>query len=108
WALKSYQTFEELSSDRDSGVSMLQLRTFSRTGTVSIPDWATSLGASRMNRTVNGGGATTPGVSRPTMFASGFTIVVPRIDTTIYLSYLAARFQKAGGKFAPANHLEDL
>ena len=31
------------------------------------------------------------------IFASGFSLRVPLLDTTIYLDYLASRFQKAGG-----------
>ena len=31
-------------------------------------------------------------------FASGFSLRVPLMDTTIYLDYLAARFRKAGGE----------
>ena len=48
WALESYEVFRELSRDPHSGVSMIELRTFSRTGEIEIPPWAISLGARRL------------------------------------------------------------
>src|SRR4051812_12840242 len=48
WALESYEVFRELSRDSRSGVSMIELRTFSRTGEIAIPQWANSLGARHM------------------------------------------------------------
>ena len=74
---------------------MIELRQFSRTAKIQIPGWANSLGASAVATAL----CAVP--NRPQAgcynFASGFALTVPLIDTTIYLDYLAARFQKAGG-----------
>ncbi|MFL6514299.1 MAG: FAD-dependent oxidoreductase [Chthoniobacterales bacterium] len=107
WALKSYHTFQTLCSNQDSGVSMMELRTFCRTGTVSIPSWAAALGASLIEIADRGLVASSH-PQRAKMFAGGFTLEVPLIDTTIYLNYLADRFRGAGGKFGPHAHLENL
>ncbi len=64
---------------------MIDLRQFSRTGEIQIPDWAIPLGAA----------AVATGL-RP-VFKSGFSLRVPLTDTTIYLDYLAARLLRAGG-----------
>jgi D-amino-acid oxidase len=41
-------------------------------------------------------------------FASGFSLRVPLMDTTIYLDYLAARFHKAGGEIQANVRFEKL
>src|SRR5260370_42276687 len=41
-------------------------------------------------------------------FSSGFSITVPLMDTTIYLDYLANRFQKAGGSINQSVRFEKL
>src|SRR5260370_34649096 len=41
-------------------------------------------------------------------FSSGFSITVPLMDTTIYLDYLAKRFQKAGGSINESVRFEKL
>src|SRR6266550_6129955 len=46
WALATYKILVDLTKDPRSGVSMIELRQFSRTGEIRIPDWANSLGAS--------------------------------------------------------------
>jgi len=94
WALQTYKVLVDLTKDLHSGVSMIELRQFSRTGEIQIPDWAIPLGAS-----------VTPTV---TTFKSGFTLNVPLMDTTIYLEYLANRFIKAGGGVNANVHLEKL
>ena len=86
WALETYRTLVDLERDSRAGVTMIELRQFSRTNEIEIPDWAIPLGAS----TVATGG-------RPA-FKSGFRITVPLMDTTIYLDYLAKRFVNAGGE----------
>lgn len=86
WALETYRALIDLTRDPRSGVSMIDLRQFSRTGEIQIPDWAIPLGAA----------AVATGL-RP-VFKSGFSLPVPLMDTTIYLDYLAARFEKAGGE----------
>lgn len=79
WALESYDVFRQLSQDPRSGVSMIELRAFSRAGKIAIPSWATKLGAQ-----ANG--------------TSEFVMTVPLTDTTIYLDYLQRRLANAGGK----------
>jgi len=95
WALETYKALVDLTRDPRSAVSMIELRQFSRTREIQIPDWAHSLGASVIS--------TAPFVMSSevetslNIFSSGFALTVPLMDTTIYLDYLAARFQKAGG-----------
>ena len=85
WALETYKALIDLKGDPRSGISMIDLRQFSRTGEIQIPDWAIPLGAA----------AVATGL-RP-VFKSGFSLRVPLTDTTIYLDYLAARLLRAGG-----------
>src|SRR6266550_390616 len=40
WSLDTYNTLRLLADTPATGVSMIELRTFSRTGTIQIPDWA--------------------------------------------------------------------
>jgi D-amino-acid oxidase len=86
WALQAFAVLADLVRVPGSGVSMIELRRFSRTKEIEIPDWAIHLGAS----------AVATGL-RP-VFKSGFSLRVPLMDTAIYLDYLANRFQKAGGE----------
>ena len=92
WALKTYEVLVELSRDSGTGVSTIELHQFSRTGEISIPDWAHSLGASVIPTGVE---------ESLTVFRSGFAMNVPLMDTTIYLDYLANRFIRAGGEINP-------
>src|SRR5207244_6190287 len=78
WALETFKVLVDLTRDQRSGVSMIELRTFSRTSEIQIPEWAIPLGARRLS-------------------SSDFSITVPLMDTTIYLDYLANRFGAAGG-----------
>jgi len=87
WALQTYNVLVDLSKDARSGVSMIELRQFSRTGEIQIPQWAIRLGARQINRD-----EVLPA------FTSGFMMNVPLMDTTIYLDYLAKRFLAAGGE----------
>lgn len=86
WALETYRTLLDLARDAGSGVSIIELRTFSRAGEIEIPEWAPPLGARRLRSEI------------PAAFASGFGLNVPLMDTTIYLDYLARRFADAGGE----------
>src|SRR5713101_3841416 len=79
WSLETYRALVDLSRDSQTGVSMLELRSFSRTSEIPIPDWAAPLGA-RMLSEVKA--SFTPCAS---VFKSGFTLNVPLMDTTIYL-----------------------
>jgi D-amino-acid oxidase len=111
-ALETYQVLLDLARFPESGVSIIESRQFLRTGEIEIPDWAIPLGASVIPSEVGGGGAgfkvsprdpsTPPAYAGSAQddhcFASGFSLRVPLMDTTIYLDYLAARFRKAGGE----------
>ena len=99
WSVESYQIFAELSARPESGVRLIDLRTFKRTGEIQIPDWAKPLGAFPLQ---HGSAGFPPG------FSSGFSLQVPLIDTTIYLDYLAQRFAVAGGSIRPGISLKRL
>src|SRR3954447_6893204 len=66
WSLESYDVFRELSGVSGSGVSMIELRNYSRTGEIEIPSWANSLGAQCLG-------------ADGSVFKSGFVITVPLI-----------------------------
>src|ERR1043165_5026363 len=80
WALDAYQTLVDLIPDRQTGVSMIELRQFSRGGSIRLPAWSLRFGAHRFPSTTIAG------------FIDGFTMKVPLMDTTIYLGYLKDRF----------------
>jgi D-amino-acid oxidase len=99
WALETYRTLLDLASDTRGGISMIELREFSRTSEIEIPQWALPLGARRLDSEI------------PPSFVSGFTLNVPLMDTTIYLDYLARRFRDADGEIHPNRcfaELEDI
>jgi D-amino-acid oxidase len=96
WALATYKVLVDLTKDSRSGVSMIELRQYCRSGKIQIPDWCSSLG-----------GVVTLLGAVPN-FSDGFLINVPLTDTTIYLGYLAQRFQKAGGEIRSDLRLEKL
>ena len=98
-ALETYQVLGELAHFPESGVSMIELRQFSRTGEIQIPDWAVPLGAQRLSSVATGLWPVRDRAHRGGYsFKSGFSLAVPLTNTTIYLDYLAARFRKAGGE----------
>ena len=108
-ALETYQVLLDLARFPESGVSIIESRQFLRTGEIEIPDWAIPLGAQRLSSVATGlwpvqDYAQPGGYS----FASGFSLRVPLMDTTIYLDYLAARFQKAGGEIHASVRFEKL
>src|SRR6266487_2781946 len=45
WALRTFDVLGDLARIPGSGVSIIELRQFSRTGEIQIPDWAIPLGA---------------------------------------------------------------
>lgn len=92
WALETYRVLADLGRDPRTGVSIIELRQFSRAGEIEIPDWAIPLGAS-----VIPSGDASPARTEGREFTSGFAILVPLMDTTVYLDYLANRFRDAGG-----------
>ncbi len=109
WSLITYERLRDLARDSQSGVSMVELRQFTRAGEIAIPDWAKNLGAYSISvvpsenaspaRTE--GSLTIPGF--PSTFTAGFALTVPLIDATIYLDYLAKRLRTAGGTIQSAH-----
>src|SRR5436190_1650659 len=87
WALQSYEVFRELSRDPASGVSMIELRTFSRGDELPVPSWAADFNARAIRKTE-------------------FVMTVPLSDTSIYLDYLQKRFIAAGGKMTTGLQFE--
>jgi D-amino-acid oxidase len=98
WALASYKVLVDLIKDPRTGVSMIELRQYSRTGEISIPDWAHPF--------VMSSGVQTSLTVSGSVFSSGFSLNVPLMDATIYLDYLADRFQEAGGAINEGVHFE--
>ncbi len=100
WALETFGVLVDLTHDFKSGVSMIELRQFSRTGEIQIPDWAIPLAAK----------AVIPSQVETSLkiFKSGFSLNVPLMDTTIYLDYLVNRFVAAGGSIAANTHFTKL
>jgi D-amino-acid oxidase len=122
-ALETYQVLLDLARFPESGVSIIESRQFLRIGEIEIPDWAIPLGASVIPSDVEGSRCASFKVSPrdpsappayagsaqdDPCFASGFSLRVPLMDTTIYLDYLAARFLKAGGEINANVHFEKL
>jgi len=127
WALETFDVFADLARVPGTGISMIELRQFSRSGKIQIPDWAIPLGAQRLPvlipSVVEGSRCAgfkvsprDPSTSRASAgsarddhsFASGFSMTVPLTDTTIYLDYLAARFRKIGGEIHANVRFEEL
>ncbi len=109
WALRTFDVLGDLARIPASGVSMIELRQFSRTGEIQIPDWAIPLGAQAV--THNSLSVMSSKVERSLAgnflgFKSGYAITVPLMDTTIYLNYIANRFVVAGGSIAADVHFE--
>jgi D-amino-acid oxidase len=112
WALETFNVLADLARIPGSGVSVIELRQFSRAGEIQIPDWAVPLGGRVIPSEVENGaaGEAATWTGRPEaertgserikslqIFKSGFSLRVPLMDTTIYLDYLAGRFREAGG-----------
>jgi D-amino-acid oxidase len=95
-ALETYKVLVDLAQVPGSGVSIIEVRQFSRTGEIQIPDWAIPLGASPV------------ATGLWPVFKSGFSLHVPLTETTIYLDYLAERFREAGGEIHANVHFENL
>jgi D-amino-acid oxidase len=124
WALETYRALIDLARNADSGVSMIELRQFSRTEEIQIPDWAIPLGAetvipSEVENGAAGEAATWTGrpqaeqtgseqIKSLKLFKSEFSLCVPLMDTTIYLDYLANRFLRDGGSITENVRFEKL
>jgi D-amino-acid oxidase len=110
WALQTFGVLVDLTRVPASGVSIIELRQFSRSSEIQIPEWAIPLGAQSVvpsSPSVISSEVETSLVVSP-FFKSGFSLRVPLIDTTIYLDYLAHRFQNGGGSIAPNARFEKL
>jgi D-amino-acid oxidase len=107
WALETYRTLIDLARNPDSGVSMIELRQFSRTEEIHIPEWAIPLGARAVVPSLPPVMSSEVETSLK-IFKSGFSLRVPLMDTTIYLDYLANRFIAAGGSIAANTHFTKL
>jgi len=107
WALQTFDALADLARVPTTGASMIELRQFSRTRQIQIPDWAIPLGAQAVV-------PSSPSVMSSEVetslksFKSGFSLNVPLMDTTIYLDYLANRFSRAGGSITGNVHFEKL
>jgi D-amino-acid oxidase len=97
WALISYGRFLELARKPESGVSLIELRVFSRLGPLAPPEWAQPF----VTRALAAG-------EIPAAFMSGFSIHVPLIETTKYLAYLKSRLTNAGGSITGALRFHNL
>lgn len=102
WALSTYREFVELSRQPRSGVSMIELRTFSRAGEIQIPAWAAQLGGHHLRPNECSLLALSRQSHAP--FSSGFALTVPLMNTTRYLPYLAERLLEAGGSITADFH----
>ena len=108
-ALRTFDVLADLARVREAGVSMIELRQFSRTAEIQIPDWAVPLGAQALSAVATGLWPVQDRAQRDGYsFKSGFSLLVPLTDTTIYLGYLAARFRKAGGEIHADVRFESL
>jgi len=98
WSLVTYERLRLLAGQQNSGVNMIELRSFARRGQIPIPDWAKSLGAQLLVSPATAGtfDREKRSESEP-VFSSGFKLIVPLTDTTRYLNYLRDRFTNAGG-----------
>jgi len=115
WALETFRTLIDLAGTSNSGVSMIELRQFSRSKEIETPDWAIPLGARRLSdvatalcRRADGSRGKRLDTARPQDFRSGFSLRVPLMDTTIYLDYLAKRLLAADGLLIENTHFEKL
>jgi D-amino-acid oxidase len=97
WALISYGRFLELARNPQTGVSVVELRVFSRLGAIAPPNWAQPFAT----RALAAGDI-------PAAFVSGFSIRVPLIETSKYLDYLQTRLTKAGGGVTADVRFKDL
>src|SRR3954469_10765731 len=87
WALESYEIFRALSSDPATGVSMIELRQFSRGNELPIPPWAEAFN---------------PRSSAGTEFV----MTVPLSDSSLYLDYLRRRLIAGSGKLTTGVQFE--
>jgi D-amino-acid oxidase len=98
-ALRTFDVLADLARVPDTGVAMIELRQFSRTGEIQIPDWAIPFGAKLLSSVATGLCSVRDRAQRGGYsFKTGFALRVPLMDTTMYLDYLAKRFRDAGAE----------
>ena len=97
WALISYGRFLELARNPQAGVSLVELRVFSRLGPIAPPAWAQPFATRALAAS-----------DIPVAFVSGFSIRVPLIETTKYLAYLQTRLTNAGGSVTAGVHFKSV
>ena len=97
WALESYERFVELSRRSGPGVSITELRVFSRLGPITPPDWAQSFATQPI-----------PDSEIPSAFVSGFSIHVPLIETGKYLTWLTSRLTSGDSSITGGMRFERL
>jgi D-amino-acid oxidase len=100
WALISYGRFLELACNPAVGVSLVELRVFSRIGPIAPPDWARPFATRALTS-----------AEIPAIFVAGFSIRVPLIETAKYLRYLESRLTNVGGAVRESirfHHLEEV
>jgi D-amino-acid oxidase len=111
WALETYKVLADLGQNPNAGVSMTELRQFSRAGKVQIPDWAIALGARQLDPSSVANppcAVRNPPEANSYAFTSGFALTVPLMDTTIYLDYLVKRLVASGGSIRGGVHFDEL
>lgn len=108
WALETFHLLIDLARVPGSGVSMIELRQFSRNKEIQIPDWAIALGASVIPSGVACHAVAERRREESSEFSGGYAITVPLMDTTIYLDYLANRFSGADGSITRNVHFNKL
>ena len=106
WSLATYEHLRKLARDPGTGVSMIELRCFSRANEMPIPHWGGPLGACPLTRATKGKRDRAQNTF-PSAFSSGFSIRVPLTDTTRYLDYLRERLTNAGGRIKTV-HLQSI
>jgi D-amino-acid oxidase len=107
WALTTYERLRDLVRDPKTGVSMIEIRQFTRTGEIPIPAWAKNLDAHSLSEVeaidpiargrFNERPLLSSSASLARTFTTGYALTVPLTDTSIYLDYLVNRFRKSGG-----------
>jgi len=97
WALVSHHHFLGLARQPQTGVSVTELRVFSRLGPIAPPDWAQSFATRSLIES-----------EIPSAFVSGFSIDVPLIEPGKYLEYLSARLTNARGSISGGMHFSEL
>lgn len=90
WAQVSYRHYERLAADPRCGVRMTRLRRFGKNDSRACPDWAAALPEGRAK--------SLPASALPPGYDEGYELLVPIIETHIFLPHLMNRFTAAGGR----------